>query len=182
MEFLVDKSEIIKAYELRFDRDVLTQEEIDNIKIEQEEAKEFWSKYITRLGNLWDNRNGISNQEFMNFFARAIESGETIWYGKTADMTPMQDFIIKELGKENKAFKGRDSNFFKESKKVLNELQNAGLISWKVVTPEWAKASFIEVKVLDRKGLLSHKGSRFQKVLESESDKPKNIDEVTDKV
>ena len=147
-------------------------------------VKESINLIIQKLGDLWNNKDGISNEEFMNFFSRAVNQGN-MWYGKSSDMVAMQDFIIKEMVVEDKKLKGRDSSFFKESRKVLNELQNAGLISWKVVTPEWGRASFIEITPLNRPKLLGYKGSRFQKVLDSESidlTKPNEEGGVYDKV
>ena len=138
-----------------------------------------------------DEETKINFSQFISGVLLKTDGGRVmhdIWYGKTESAKVMQDFIINNLGKnlEGKLFKGvRDSNFVKDMKKVLNELQNAGIIKWEIVTPEWGRASYVEIKVLNREKLLSYKGSRFQKVLANEMDNvttPSDMNGVKDKV
>ena len=125
---------------------------------------------INTFVNNWTDKNGfpdesiISNDDFSKFLYESLDAGKIdgiarSWY--RSELSSVQDFVLE---KEN--IKGRDSNFVKEVKKVLKDLTNKGYISWEMATPEWSKGDTIQIKVLNREGLLGHQGARFQKVID----------------
>jgi hypothetical protein len=82
---------------------------------------------------------------------------------------PMYE-ISPELTRDDWNVKGSDTDFTKSAKKILNQLKQAGFIDYSFTVPEMTKAQFIKIKIKNKKGLLSFKTSRFQKVLDREID------------